>query len=307
MSNVGEAKNNKDPQKSPYRPDIDGLRAVAVVLVICFHAAPALVPGGFIGVDVFFVVSGYLIAGLIWAELDAGHFSMLVFYARRCRRIIPALVVVLFATWLIGWHGLFADEFENLGKHVLGGAAFASNLMLAQEVGYFDAAAEAKPPPHLWSLGIEEQFYLVWPALALLAFRRRYRMGLVLAALGLTSLGLYLFIGSASPALTFYLLPARFWEILAGAGLAYYERSRPSGRLANLKAAIALFILAIAALGLDFGLVQPFFCAVAGALAALLLISAGAGAGINRTVLAARPAVFLGLTVIRCTSGIGRC
>jgi peptidoglycan/LPS O-acetylase OafA/YrhL len=284
------------PTRAGYRPDIDGLRAVAVLLVLAFHAAPALAPGGFIGVDIFFVISGYLIAGQVWAELADGRFSMLSFYARRCRRIVPALAIVLVATWTLGWYGLFADEFENLGKHVLAGAAFSSNLLLARETGYFDAAAETKPLLHLWSLGVEEQFYLVWPALALLAFKRRYSIAALLGVLGAASLGLYVFAWSADPALAFYLLPTRFWEILAGAALAHRERSheRVPGR-AGVMAAPAAAVLALAAFAPDFGLLPTQFWPIVAVAATLQLVASGRASWVGRTLLASRPVVFVGL------------
>ena len=145
-----------------YRPDIDGLRAIAVLAVIGFHAFPAWLPGGFVGVDIFFVISGYLISTIILTAINAGRFSFATFYARRIKRIFPALIAVLAACYAAGWFLLYAEWFEELGKHIAGGAGFVSNYVLWNENGYFDAAAETKPLLHLWSLGIEEQFYLAW-------------------------------------------------------------------------------------------------------------------------------------------------
>src|SRR5580698_1011099 len=150
-----------------YRRDIDGLRAIAVILVLFFHAYPSLVPGGFIGVDVFFVISGFLITGLIRADLHAGSFSLIAFYGRRIRRIFPALVVVLAAVALGGWFVLLPAEYLALGKAIAASATFTPNLLFWSEAGYFDAEALRKPLLHLWSLGVEEQFYLFWPLLLL--------------------------------------------------------------------------------------------------------------------------------------------
>ena len=155
-----------------YRKDIDGLRAVAVSLVLAFHVFPHEISGGFTGVDVFFVISGFLITGLIGSGLREGNFSFAEFYGRRVRRIFPALAAVLAAALVAGWLLLFPADYENLGKHVAGGAAFVADLTAFSDTGYFDLPAEAKPMLHLWSLGIEEQFYILWPALLWLAWRR---------------------------------------------------------------------------------------------------------------------------------------
>src|SRR6266404_5827071 len=169
-----------------YRPDVDGLRAIAVLAVIGFHAAPAWVAGGFVGVDIFFVISGYLISGIILDNLVRGTFSFADFYSRRIKRIFPALSVVLAAVLAYGWLVLLSDEYSEVGKHVAAGAGFVSNLVLRKEAGYFDTAAELKLLLHLWSLGIEEQFYLAWPLFLFVSWR--YRLN-VFAAIVLLALG----------------------------------------------------------------------------------------------------------------------
>lgn len=146
-----------------YRPDIDGLRAFAIISVVLYHAFPAYMRGGFIGVDIFFVISGYLISSIIFKGLDAGNFSFLDFYKRRVNRIFPALIIVLLACYAVGWFALMAAEFKFLGKHVLGGIGFIQNLVLYKESGYFDTSSELKILLHLWSLGVEEQFYILFP------------------------------------------------------------------------------------------------------------------------------------------------
>ena len=137
-----------------HRRDIDGLRAVAILSVLGYHASSHWLPGGFVGVDIFFVISGYLISGIIFSGLHRGSFSFGDFYARRIKRIFPALLIVLTAVTLFGWYSLYTDEFQSLGKHVGAGAAFLSNIVLWKEAGYFDPAGELKPLLHLWSLGI---------------------------------------------------------------------------------------------------------------------------------------------------------
>lgn len=159
-----------------YRPDIDGLRAIAVLAVLVYHAFPSVLPGGFVGVDIFFVISGYLISRHILEELATGSFSIKTFYARRVRRIFPALILVMLACLLFGWLILTPGEYERVGRHVFAGALFLANVLSWREAGYFDTAADTKPLLHLWSLGIEEQFYIVWPLL--LAVLWRWRRGL---------------------------------------------------------------------------------------------------------------------------------
>ncbi len=156
-----------------YRPDIDGLRAIAVLSVVIFHAFPHWIKGGFIGVDVFFVISGYLISTIIFENLEKGTFSFSEFYIRRIKRIFPALLIVLAACMFFGWFVLLADEYTQIGKHVLSGTGFVSNLVLWSEAGYFDNSAATKPLLHLWSLGIEEQFYFIWPLFVWLLWKRK--------------------------------------------------------------------------------------------------------------------------------------
>ena len=156
-----------------YRPDIDGLRAVAVLAVVAFHAFPDLVRGGFVGVDIFFVISGFLISTIIYRGMDTRAFRFHTFYSRRIKRLFPALLAVMIASYLFGWFALFSDEFKQLGKHIAGGSAYVSNIILWTEAGYFDNSAATKPMLHLWSLGIEEQFYLIWPFVIWLLYRFR--------------------------------------------------------------------------------------------------------------------------------------
>lgn len=147
----------------PYRADIDGLRAVAVLSVLVYHGFPAIMPGGFFGVDILFVISGCLIISIIQQQMRGKRFSLADFHARWVRRILPALIVVVAASFAAGWVLLPLRDMQSLGSNIAGGAIFAQNFVLLGQVGYFDVAAERKPLLHLWSLGIEEQYYLVWP------------------------------------------------------------------------------------------------------------------------------------------------
>src|ERR1022692_4879442 len=204
-----------------YRPDIDGLRALAIVAVVIFHAFPRWLPGGFVGVDIFFVISGYLITGIILKAQSGEGFSLLEFYSRRIKRIFPALIAVLTFCLVAGWYVLLADEYEALGKHIAAGAGYVSNFVLMSEAGYFDIASELKPLLHLWSLGIEEQFYLIWPLLLILALRVNINP-LALTVL-LLAISFLLNIANIEqrPTEVFYLPIFRSWELLIGAILAY--------------------------------------------------------------------------------------
>lgn len=204
-----------------HRADIEGLRGIAVLSVLAVHSFPHWLQGGFIGVDVFFVLSGYLISQLLLQSLEAGRYSLIDFYARRVRRLYPALCLVLLVCLLFSLAFTFPSASRQVGQHVAAGALFISNIVLWSEAGYFDAASQAKPLLHLWSLGIEEQFYLVWPVAMAFLFRHpRWALRLIVAAL-LLSLGLNLAFVTDRPVATFFLPPTRFWELMLGALLAW--------------------------------------------------------------------------------------
>ncbi|MGH8138058.1 MAG: acyltransferase family protein [Steroidobacteraceae bacterium] len=211
--------------KLEYRPDIDGLRAIAVLAVVGFHAFPRAVPGGFVGVDVFFVISGFLISSLILKEQQRSTFSLANFYRRRARRILPALLIVLLACLGFGWYALLPEEFKYLGKQVAAAAVFGSNFALWDETGYFAPAAQLKPLLHLWSLGIEEQFYLCWPLLLMLLPKRTRAVGLFIAAATAASFALDLALLKRDPTAAFYFPLARFWELGLGCLLAWRRSS----------------------------------------------------------------------------------
>jgi peptidoglycan/LPS O-acetylase OafA/YrhL len=289
-----------------YRPDIDGLRAVAVLAVVAFHIAPARITGGFVGVDVFFVISGFLISSIILGGLKNETFSYKTFYIRRIRRIFPALAIVCFFTLVAGWLLLLPHEYEQLGKHVVAGSLFVSNLQLWSEAGYFDAASGLKPLLHLWSLGIEEQFYLVWPlALALMWRTRKSAPAWILTGLVL-SFVLCIAIGMRDPSAAFYLPLARFWQLLAGALLAVLAVqgkgffAAPSGNASAgwLRQALAGFgfsLIVVSVLGIDSQTPYPTLRAGVPTVATAMVILAGPGAYVNRYLLANGVAVFIGL------------
>ncbi|CCE01298.1 putative Acyltransferase, group 3; O-antigen acetylase [Bradyrhizobium sp. STM 3809] len=211
-----------------YRSDIDGLRAVAVLAVVLFHAFPRLIPSGFVGVDIFFVISGYLITSIILTDLRGERFSLLNFYERRVRRIFPALIVVLAFCLVTGAVLLLPDDFARLGEHAAAGAGFVANLAFWREANYFDVASDTKALLHLWSLGVEEQFYLVWPALMLLAWRLRLNRFFLISIVLAASLAHGVTMTVTNPAAAFYSPLARLWELAAGAGLAQLASAAPT-------------------------------------------------------------------------------
>ena len=284
-----------------YRPDIDGLRAIAVVAVVLFHAFPARLPGGFIGVDIFFVISGYLISRIIFDELATDKFSFIGFYTRRARRLFPALIVVLLACALAGWVTLLADEYAQLGKHIAASVGFVQNLVLLRESGYFDNTAELKPLLHLWSLGIEEQFYIVWPVVLYLLWKRGVNVKWIIAIGALTSFFLCVWLTQIRPTTAFFLPVTRFWELLFGAGLAWMSRrsvhvSRfASSRLTDWLSLGGLLLIVAGLLLITKRSDFPGAWALLPVTGAALLIAAGPDALINRTILSNRIIVWVGL------------
>jgi peptidoglycan/LPS O-acetylase OafA/YrhL len=273
-----------------YRPDIDGLRAVAVMLVMAFHAFPEAMPGGFIGVDIFFVISGFLITGIIVRELDQQRFSLVAFYNRRIRRIFPALITVLFVTLVLGWLWMLPAAYAQLSADVFASAAFVSNIALLLQSGYFDIESGKKPLLHLWSLGIEEQFYLFWPLILMLVARLRLSILAAAAAIGLASFVLNVALIGSDPVATFYLPFTRAWELLAGAALACsWTRVSQTNAASNLRAAAGLVLIAVAATVLDPHRAFPGWWAILPVGGAALLLSAPAAWGCRH--LLANPAM----------------
>ena len=283
------------PPSDRYRPDIDGLRAVAVLAVVFFHAFPEAVSGGFIGVDIFFVISGFLITGIIAGELAAERFSLATFYARRVRRIFPALIVVLCAVEILGWLWMLPSPYAQLSSDVFASAAFSANIALWLQSGYFDVEAAKKPLLHLWSLGIEEQFYLVWPLVLMLAARLRLSLIAVACAIALASFALNVALIGSNPVATFYLPFTRAWELLAGGALACGWNRIQHGELAsNLRALAGAMLIATAIVVLDPHSAFPGWWAALPVVGSALLLSAPLAWGC-RKLLASRPMVFVGL------------
>jgi peptidoglycan/LPS O-acetylase OafA/YrhL len=278
-----------------YRPDIDGLRAIAVMLVVSFHAFPEAMPGGFIGVDIFFVISGFLITGIIVRELHQQRFSLVAFYNRRIRRIFPALIVVLVVTLVLGWLWMLPAAYAQLSGDVFASAAFFANIALLLQSGYFDIESGRKPLLHLWSLGIEEQFYLFWPLILMLVSRLRLNMLAAASIIGLGSFILNVALIGSNPVATFYLPFTRAWELLAGAALACsWSQVSQESRASNLRAGLGILLIAVAAIVLDTRRAFPGWWAVLPVAGSALLLSAPA-AWVCRHLLASRPMVRIGL------------
>ena len=304
-----------------YRPDIDGLRAIAIITVVLFHSFPKIMSGGYVGVDVFFVISGFLISGIILKGLQAGNFSFRYFYNNRIKRILPALIVVVAATYVFGYFTLLPDEFSQLGKQTAASIGFIQNFILWKESGYFDTAAALKPLLHLWSLSIEEQFYLIYPVCIWAAWRCGLNVGTAVVLLAFVSFGFNIGGIDKHAVRTFFLPHPRFWELLVGGLLAYqqlfmrprlgawlkrgifdpliFQRPSQPGRrdavLNNLLSAFGLILIVAVACSLKEGAPYPGWRALLPVLGGSMVISAGPDAWCNRTILADRRMVFIGI------------
>ena len=296
-----------NPSLSPYRADIDGLRALAVLAVLAFHAFPHILPSGFIGVDVFFVISGYLISGILLSQCQSKTFVLWDFYTRRMRRIFPALILVLLACWAFGWFVLLADEYAQLGFHLASSAGFIANLVYWGEAGYFDAAAQTKILWHLWSLGVEEQFYFVWPVFLAMAFAKHWQIGRLLIVIIICSFAMNVLTIANNPSASFFSPQTRFWELACGALLAYlhhyrhHYRQQPARQILHLKwwglvaSSLGLVLLVSGMVILSPTHVFPGWWALLPVAGSVLLIGAGKGNWINQKILAFKPLVWIGL------------
>lgn len=284
--------------KSEYRADIDGLRAVAVVAVIFFHAGFDCFQGGYVGVDIFFVISGYLITTIILKEIQTRQFSVIRFYERRIRRIFPALFVVLAFTLITGALLFPPAEFRELGESATAVALFVSNLFFWDQSGYFDAPAESKPLLHTWSLAVEEQYYIVFPWLLIVVrrfFQARYALwfgALIVASLVSSAVEV-----DIHPVAAFYMAPTRAWELLLGGFIALNVIPLPTDkRLRNLFASLGFLLITASVFLYTSETPFPGVSALLPTAGAGLLIYCGlGGATVVGRGLSAKPVVFLGL------------
>ena len=281
-------------QQTTYRAEIDGLRAFAVLGVLLYHASVSAIPGGFVGVDVFFVISGYLITGIINDDCLKGTFSFLGFYGRRARRILPALIVVLACSLAAGWFILLPIDYEALSKQAGASALFVPNFLFWSEAGYFDRSAISKPLLHLWSLGIEEQFYLLWPMILVGAAPKRTLSISFLILMTACSFAFCVYLTSTNPASAFYLPQSRAWELSLGALIAY---ARPTTARKLIRSTLSVSgLLVIAATMLLLNSDRPF----PGYIAALPTLGTAAVIWAGRDTIAAKalswkPITYVGL------------
>lgn len=294
MSNLNQVAQSLHQGK--YRSDLDGIRAIAVLLVIICHGFPNILPGGFIGVDIFFVISGFLITSILLNDCEKNKFSLKIFYKKRVKRIFPALIVVLLFTLLLGWYCLLNTEFHALGQHIIASTLFSENLLLWSQSSYFDTSSEFKPTLHLWSLAIEEQFYIFWPLLILAIYKFRLNFLYVLASVIFFSFAINVYDVKFNQTAAYYSPLGRSWELLVGAALAYIQIKKPFF-LNNFKnfQSILGFLLIIIGLFLAKPNNFPGIIALFPTIGTFLLISAGPQAIINKNILSLSPLVWIGL------------
>lgn len=289
-----------------YRSDIDGLRGIAVLMAVAFHAFPTVLHGGFIGVEIFFVVSGFLIGIILLQATQVGSFSYVEFYARRIRRIFPALIAMLAVFLIAGWFTLLSDEYRQLGKHTLAGAGFISNIAHWRQVSYFDTAAETKPLLHLWSLGVEEQFYIFLPPLLLMIARFRLNVRRTVGILWVLSFIGNLYLTSIDKTQAFYSPLPRLWELLTGCLLAslyltpqhrlsvWAKSFRANKTLINCVAVAGLALIAAPSVLLHRTSYFPGGWTLLPVTGTTLLIIVGRLAWLNRAVLSNRMLMWVG-------------
>ncbi len=283
-----------------YRKDIDGLRAIAILSVVGYHAFPEKFYGGYIGVDIFFAISGFLISSIIFENLENDSFSFIEFYKRRIKRIFPALLLVMIASFVFGWFVLLPAEYMQLGKHIFGGAGFVSNLLFWNESGYFDNLADTKPLLHLWSLGIEEQFYIVWPLLLWIAARRKANLLVITISTIVASFAFNIYSASNNVIADFYSPLTRFWELLFGALAAWLSLNNNradyfSLQQKNIASVVGFGLIVFGVALLKNSIIFPGWWALVPSFGALLIVLSGQNAVINRLVLSNKILVWFGL------------
>jgi peptidoglycan/LPS O-acetylase OafA/YrhL len=281
-----------------YRGDIDGLRGIAVLLVVAYHIQTRFTHGGFIGVDVFFVISGFLITSIVFRDLEKSRFTITEFYVRRIRRIAPALIGVLIATSITAYFYLLPSELKGYSCSLLAALFSGSNFYFWDQTGYFNAQNSMMPLLHTWSLAVEEQFYLLFPAFLALVHRYfRTRLVYIFSILALASFLLSARTAFSNPNFAFYWPVTRAWELLCGSLLVWVEIPGMKNRvMRNLAATVGLVLICFAATAYNEYTPFPGITALAPCLGAVLIIGAGsAGKTSVGRLLSFRPLVFIGL------------
>lgn len=278
-----------------FRPDIHGLRGLAILSVVFGHAVPGLLPGGFTGVDVFFVISGYLISRIVLSQSERGRFHFLSFYQQRIRRIVPALVVMVVACGVVGALLLPPGAFAELGRNITAAALLVPNFQAYRSTGYFDGLREWKPLLHLWTIGVEAQFYLLWPPI-LLTFRRWFGQHLWIAILAgaLTSLTLSEYWTHANPNAAFFLAPSRGFEFAIGAAVALAPKSAFRERHGGAASLAGLVMIAAGMIFLTPQVPYPGLAALVPCCGAGLIAWSSDAQGIGGRILAFRPLFWVG-------------
>jgi peptidoglycan/LPS O-acetylase OafA/YrhL len=281
-----------------YRPEVDGLRALAIIPVVLFHLGLNNLSGGYIGVDIFFVISGYLITSILYNDLQNNSFSIIRFYERRIRRIFPPLFFVLFTTSVICWFIFLPEEFIKFGRSLSAAAIFLSNVLFWNEAGYFDAAAETKPLLHTWSLAVEEQFYLFFPPFLYLLFR--YTQKNIVKIIGVSlavSLSLSIWLTNQYPNASFYLIPGRTWELGVGALIALGAFPvLTSVRWSNTLSILGFILIIFSIITFDVSTSFPGIAAlIPCAGAALIIHSTHHNSTLIGKILSLKPVIFIGL------------
>ena len=283
-----------------YRPEIDGLRAIAVIPVIFFHAGFEWFSGGFVGVDIFFVISGYLITTIILSEMDQGKFSLANFYERRARRILPALFFVMISCIPFAWMWMSPADLDDFSQSLIAVSTFTSNFLFWKESGYFDTAVDLKPLLHTWSLAVEEQYYVLFPLFMMLIWRIGKQWIIVLlAVIAVLSLSLAHWGAYTNPTPTFFLLPTRGWELLLGSFVAFfYNRFKYinlNPLVCQVFSLIGFILIAYAIFRYDKNTPFPSLYALAPTIGATLIITFTTQKTLLYKVLSSRLFVFIGL------------
>jgi len=277
---------------------MDGLRAVAVLSVIFYHAFPKVFPGGFVGVDIFFVISGYLISGILFNGMKQEEFSLSEFYFRRVRRLFPSLVTTLWLCLGYGYFILWTEEYQQLGKHVAAGTLFIQNILYWKEGRYWDLAAIYNPVLHLWTLAVEGQFYIIFPPLTILFWKRKWPIAVILWILFSFSILSNLVMSTQDASADFYLISYRAWEFLAGSLLAWWHFSKSceeSATYNNLYATIGVILIVGSIFLINTRESYPGWRAIIPVVGTIALIAAHKQSWINREIFSNSLVVWIGL------------